>query len=143
MIYLAIFAASVTPRLLRIQANRKPVSSMISLLNLPILSSLPGLSAGLSFLAQTTDDMGTTQPQQMNPVAGAIAGLIWLVFVVLMIVSLWKIFTKAGQPGWASIIPIYNLYILLKICGRPGWWILLMLIPFVNFIIAIIVLIDL
>jgi hypothetical protein len=50
--------------------------------------------------------------------------------------------TKAGQPGWASIIPIYNLYIWCKIVGRPWWWILLMLIPFVNFIILIILCID-
>ena len=56
---------------------------------------------------------------------------------------MWKMFTKAGQPGWASIIPIYNIYIWCKIVGRPWWWILLMLIPFVNFIICIILCIDL
>jgi len=58
-------------------------------------------------------------------------------------VAMWKVFTKAGEPGWASIIPIYNLYIWCKIVGRPWWWILLMLIPFVNFIVAIILCIDL
>src|SRR5438552_18445193 len=60
-----------------------------------------------------------------------------------MIAAWWKIFTKAGQPGWACIIPIYNLYVWCKIVGRPWWWILLMLIPFVNFIILIILIIDL
>jgi hypothetical protein len=60
-----------------------------------------------------------------------------------MIAACWKIFTKAGQPGWAAIIPIYNLYIWCKIVGRPWWWILLMLIPFVNFVITIILCIDL
>jgi hypothetical protein len=65
------------------------------------------------------------------------------VFIVLMIAAMWKVFTKAGQPGWASIIPIYNLYIWCKIVGRPWWWILLMLIPLVNFILAIILCIDL
>lgn len=64
-------------------------------------------------------------------------------FIVLMIAAMWKVFTKAGQPGWASIIPIYNLYIWCKIVGRPWWWILLMLIPLVNFILAIILCIDL
>src|SRR6266545_4236027 len=59
-----------------------------------------------------------------------------------IMVAMWKVFTKAGQPGWASIIPIYNLYIWCKIVGRPWWWILLMLIPFVNFIILIILCID-
>ena len=58
-------------------------------------------------------------------------------------VSMWKIFVKAGQPGWAAIIPIYNAYILTKIVGRPWWWLLLMLIPFVNIVIAIILAIDL
>ena len=64
-------------------------------------------------------------------------------FTILMIVAWWKIFTKAGQPGWACIVPIYNLYVWCKIVGRPWWWILLMLIPFVNFIILIILIIDL
>src|SRR5712672_3351597 len=66
-----------------------------------------------------------------------------LLIALLIIVAMWKVFTKAGQPGWASIIPIYNLYIWCKIVGRPWWWILLLLIPLVNFIIAIILLIDL
>src|SRR6187401_1754201 len=66
-----------------------------------------------------------------------------LLIALLIIVAMWKVFTKAGQPGWACIIPIYNLYVWCKIVGRPWWWILLMLIPFVNFIIAIILIIDL
>ena len=48
----------------------------------------------------------------------------------------WKIFTKAGQPGWAFIIPIYNYLILLKIIERPWWWMLLSFVPLLNFIIA-------
>ena len=68
--------------------------------------------------------------------------VVWLAIIVLMIAALWKIFEKAGEPGWAAIVPIYNLYILLKIAGRPGWWLLLYLIPFVGFIIGIIVSID-
>jgi len=68
--------------------------------------------------------------------------ILGLLFALLIIVAMWKVFTKAGQPGWASIIPIYNLYIWCKIVGRPWWWILLMLIPFVNFIVAIILCID-
>src|SRR5215216_1071736 len=67
-----------------------------------------------------------------------VSTIVGLLIAVLLIVAMWKVFTKAGQPGWASIIPIYNLYIWCKIVGRPWWWILLMLIPFVNFIVAII-----
>jgi len=70
-------------------------------------------------------------------------GIIGVLIALLVIVATWKVFTKAGQPGWASIIPIYNLYIWCKIVGRPWWWILLMLIPLVNFIVAIILCIDL
>ncbi|HUK84045.1 MAG TPA: DUF5684 domain-containing protein [Verrucomicrobiae bacterium] len=65
--------------------------------------------------------------------------VLWLGLALLMIVSMWKIFTKAGQPGWAAIIPIYNVYVLLMVAGKPGWWLVLMLIPIVNFIIGILV----
>ena len=71
-----------------------------------------------------------------------ITTIIGLLVALLVIVAMWKVFTKADQPGWASIIPIYNIYIWCKIVGRPWWWILLMLIPFVNFIILIILSID-
>lgn len=74
---------------------------------------------------------------------GPVFWIFWLAFMILMIAACWKIFTKAGQPGWASIIPIYNWYVLCKIVGRPGWWVILLLIPFVNFIIGIILCIDL
>lgn len=65
--------------------------------------------------------------------------VIWLAVMVFFLYCGWKLFTKAGQPGWAILIPIYNAYIVLKMTGKPGWWLLLFLIPFVNFIIAIIV----
>jgi hypothetical protein len=67
----------------------------------------------------------------------------WLIVWVVAIIAMWKVFTKAGQPGWAAIVPIYNYYILLKIVGRPGWWLLLFFIPFVNLIVGIIVLLEL
>jgi len=63
--------------------------------------------------------------------------IIWLAIIVLMIASQWKVFEKAGQPGWACLIPIYNLYVMLKIAGKPGWWLAMYLIPFVNIVFAI------
>ncbi len=69
---------------------------------------------------------------------GAI-GIIYLALIVFLIVTMWKIFTKAGKPGWASIIPIYNVFVMLDIAGKPAWWFLLFLIPFVNFIVGILV----
>jgi len=65
------------------------------------------------------------------------AVVIYIAIIVLMIVSMWKIFTKAGKPGWACIIPIYNILVLLEIVGKPWWWLLLMLIPFANFVFVI------
>ncbi|MFY7896491.1 MAG: DUF5684 domain-containing protein, partial [Phycisphaerales bacterium] len=68
--------------------------------------------------------------------------LLWIALIVLVIAGSWKVFAKAGQPGWAVLVPIFNTYTLLKIVGRPWWWLLLLFIPFVNFIIAIIVALD-
>src|SRR5256884_7328210 len=88
-----------------------------------------------SLLAQVEYSTEGKPPSPLSMIVG-------LLIALLLIVAMWKVFIKAGQPGWASIIPIYNLYIWCKIVGRPWWWILLMLIPFVNFIVAIILCID-
>ncbi len=63
--------------------------------------------------------------------------IICVVFAVIAIAGIWKAFKKAGQPGWACLIPIYNSYIMLKIGGKPGWWLLLFFIPVVNVVFAI------
>ena len=66
----------------------------------------------------------------------------WIVVCAVMvfyIASMWKIYTKAGQPGWAAIIPIYNLVVLHQIVGKPIWWIILYFIPIVGIVIGIIV----
>ncbi len=67
----------------------------------------------------------------------------WLLIIcavaIFELASMWKVFTKAGKPGWASLIPIYNAIVILDIAGRPLWWILLYLIPGVNIVIACIV----
>ena len=58
---------------------------------------------------------------------------------VFMLVATWKVFTKAGKPGWGAIIPIYNIVLLCDIAGKPGWWVLLYFIPLLNIVIGIIV----
>lgn len=68
--------------------------------------------------------------------------IIMLAVGVLMIASMWVLFTKANEPGWAAIIPIYNIIVLLKIAGKPVWWIVLFLIPFVSFVAAILIYIS-
>lgn len=65
--------------------------------------------------------------------------LIMLAAMIAVIAGIWKVFTKAGKPGWASIVPFYNIIVLLQIAGKPAWWFILFLIPFVNFVIAILV----
>ena len=55
-----------------------------------------------------------------------------IVVGVLLIASLWMIFKKAGKPGWASIVPIYNIIVLIQVAGLPLWYIILLLIPFAN-----------
>jgi hypothetical protein len=64
--------------------------------------------------------------------------LFYLAIVIVMIVANWKVFEKAGQPGWACLIPFYNIYIFLVIAGKPAWWLVLLLIPVVNIIFAVI-----
>jgi ABC-type sulfate transport system permease subunit len=73
---------------------------------------------------------------------GPLFWICYLAVLILLIASIWKVFSKAGQPGWAVLIPIYNAYVLCKVAGRPGWWVILLLIPFVNFVIAIILCLD-
>jgi hypothetical protein len=74
---------------------------------------------------------------------GVVVGIIYLAILVLMIASMWKVFVKAGKPGWAAIVPIYNIVVLLQIANKPIWWIILYCIPIVNFIIMIIVFVAL
>lgn len=75
--------------------------------------------------------------------AGILMLLIYFAVIILVIVGLWKIFDKAGKPGWASIVPIYNMIVLLEIVGKPIWWLVLMFIPCVNLVIIIMVYIEL
>lgn len=73
---------------------------------------------------------------------GGVYMICWLAFMIVIIAGFWKTFEKAGEKGWAAIIPIYNIYIILRIIGKPWWWLLLMLIPFVNFVVWILIAID-
>ena len=64
--------------------------------------------------------------------------ILYLAIVVIMIIAMWKIFTKAGKPGWAILIPIYNIIVMLEIVGKPTWWIIIiLLVPIVNIVFLI------
>lgn len=62
--------------------------------------------------------------------------LILLALVIFLIGAMWKIYTKAGEEGWACLIPFYSFYVLCKFCGVKNWW--LIFIPFANIYIAIV-----
>lgn len=79
----------------------------------------------------------TTNTYDPASTGGAFAALgaymvIYVIIGVLMLVSMWKIFTKAGKPGWAAIIPIYNIIVLLQIVELPVWYIVLFFVPIAN-----------
>ena len=65
--------------------------------------------------------------------------IIYIAIIVLVIAGFWRVFTKAGEAGWKSIIPIWNIIVLLRIAGKPVWWLILFLIPLVNIVISLIV----
>ena len=69
--------------------------------------------------------------------------VIYVAVIVFEIAALWHVFVKGGRPGWAAIIPFYNYYVLLKVVGRPGWWLILYFIPIINIVVWLIVAIDL
>lgn len=70
------------------------------------------------------------QPQSGAPLV--ILMIISLLLSILLIVSMWKIYKKAGKPGWAAIVPVYNIIVLLEIAELPLWYIALFLVPFAN-----------
>jgi hypothetical protein len=74
---------------------------------------------------------------------GGLFGIVMLAVFAVMIASMWKVFVKAGQPGWAALVPVYNLIVLLKITGKPLWWLAMFCIPFANFVVIVMIMINL
>lgn len=72
-----------------------------------------------------------------------IFALLYLAFIAFYIYCGWKLYEKAGKPGWASLVPIYNIVILMDIIRKPRWWVLLMLVPVVNIVILILTYLEL
>lgn len=66
-----------------------------------------------------------------------------LAFALLMIAAQWKVFEKAGVAGWKCLIPIYNMYVLFLISGKPGWWLILMLVPLVSVVVYLLAMLSL
>ncbi|HEX4965220.1 MAG TPA: DUF5684 domain-containing protein [Thermoanaerobaculia bacterium] len=95
------------------------------------------------FLALMQDD------EAQRAAGGLLAGCFGTVGCVigfgvfaLIVAGMWKVFEKAGHPGWAAIVPIYNAYILTLIAGRDILWLILLFIPIVNIVAAVLISLD-
>jgi hypothetical protein len=66
----------------------------------------------------------------------------YLAILVFYVAAAWKVFVKAGEPGWGVLVPFYNLYLLCKISDRPGWWFILFFVPLVNIFIGFTIAMD-
>jgi hypothetical protein len=78
-------------------------------------------------------------PEIVDFVGGLMCMSCYFGMIVLVIVGMWTTFTKAGKPGWASIIPIYNLIVLIEVAGQPIWLLILFFIPIANIVAAVLV----
>ncbi len=96
----------------------------------------------LHTLAQAADDNAHAAGTAMGAAFGCCFLVVELLLIAVVVIGMWKVFVKARQPGWAAIIPFFNIYILCVIAGRPAWWIVLFLIPIVNIVVTILVSLD-
>lgn len=87
--------------------------------------------------------------QNGDAAALAAAGFMFVMFMfafllaLVALVGMWKVFTKAGRPGWAALIPFYNMFVLVEITGKPLWWAVMLFIPCVNIVFSILIPIEL
>ncbi len=81
---------------------------------------------------------GAGLPPEVQQALMIQSGIMLLVIIVGMVIG-WKVFVKAGAPGWGIIVPIYNMVLMCRIGGKPGWWAILFFIPVIWFIPAVLV----
>jgi hypothetical protein len=97
------------------------------------------MNAQLSTVLAQANNLGDDSD---GGIGGTIGLFIGLAILIVVFAGMWKTFEKAGKPGWGCIIPIYNVILMLEIAGRPLWWFILLLIPIVDFVIGILVVLD-
>jgi hypothetical protein len=73
---------------------------------------------------------------------GILVTVVWLAVLVAVVAGTWKAFEKAGEPGWGAIVPVYNLYLMIKIGGNDWWWLLLLFVPVINFLVILKISVD-
>jgi hypothetical protein len=69
--------------------------------------------------------------------------LLVLAVSLLIIAAYWIIYERAGQAGWKSLIPFYNMYVLMEISGKPGWWMFLLVVPLVGVVVYLLAMLSL
>jgi len=78
----------------------------------------------------------------METQVGVIGIILYIAVIVIELATMWTLFSRAGKPGWAILIPIYNIIVMLDIAKKPWWWLFLFFVPVVNVVIGIMVLIN-
>jgi hypothetical protein len=78
--------------------------------------------------------LAQTAAEQASAAASTTTSLLVLALVLLVVVAMWKVFERAGEPGWAALVPLYNLYILTRVAQMSGWWVLAAFIPVLNIV---------
>ena len=119
-------------------------------MSLPILAHSVNFQTNLLFIHMTTANFlfaqidGMPSEVELNPMVILLPMLVgFIIFsVVVGAIMWWGMFTKAGKPGWASMVPLYNVVVWLGIIGRPWWWLIAMMIPMIGLIPAVIACLD-
>lgn len=95
-----------------------------------------------SYEAPSSYDSDSQLSAAASTAVFGVMAIIFTLVALVMVISSWKIFKKAGRPGWAAIVPIYNMYVMLGIVGRPAWWLLLYFVPIASVIVPILIALD-
>lgn len=121
-------------------APRPASSSSQSSRSRPSVEGMPPIDVGgFTIDENMANDFLEFQSSEMPVWAVGALAVFSFLMMFLMLVSMWRIFDKAGHPGWTSLVPIYNAYVMLEVAGKPGWWLLLMVVPVANFVVAVMV----
>ncbi len=106
---------------------------------MPSFSSIAQAATPFSTLAAAASEVVHLDPTMIAGIVLAIlvAFAIGLVLIGLIIAGQWKIYQKAGYPGWTAIVPFYNCVIQLRMTNRPLWWVVLLFVPIVNIVLFV------
>lgn len=107
-----------------------------------LISETSFLTESIPVLTLLAQQFPQQQPNGAYLIGTIVGSLLYLALIVLIVAAMWVLFSKAGRPGWAAIVPIFNVIVYLDVAGKPIWWIVLLLIPFVNIVVAIMVTIS-